>query len=287
MNLLAPAKINVGLRLLGRRDDGYHEIETFLHSLAWGDTVRVEPADGIFLEVRSAPEVPRPQSVTEIPTDSSNLAWRAAEAVTKAAGLAGVSILLEKRIPAGSGLGGGSSDAAAVLKGTLQLYGARLPSEELSRLALKVGADVPFFLVGGCALAEGIGEKLTPVEPAGDTPVVLALPPVTVSTQWAYRAANCTLTREGHYREYLLSNRGLRELCSREDMSNDLQQVAVDAHPEIAAHLAAFEDSGAYFTSMAGSGSAVYGLFDSENDAVEAARRMAAAGFCTVRTILK
>ncbi len=287
MNLPAPAKINIGLRLLCRRDDGYHEIETFLHTMVWGDDIQIEPSDGISLEVRPAADAPRPESFDKIPSDSFNLAWQAAEAVIEAAGLPGVSIFIEKRIPVGSGLGGGSSDAATVLKGTLQLYGARLEPEELQRVALELGADVSFFLEGGFALAEGVGEKLTPIEPAQGTPIVLALPPASVSTRWAYMAANCTLTRPGRYREYLLYDRELIELCSREELSNDLQKAAVDAHPEIAAHLAALNDSGTCFTSMTGSGSAVYGLFDSEKDAAEAARKLAADGFCSVRSVLQ
>jgi len=287
VNLRAPAKINIGLRLLGRRGDGYHEIETFLHTLAWGDDVRVERSDRISLEVRIAEDAPVKEFFDEIPSDSSNLAWRAAEAAVDAAGLQGVSIVLEKRIPPGSGLGGGSSDAAAVLKGTLQLYGARLEREELQRLALELGADVPFFLEGGFALAEGIGEKLTPIETAAGIPVLLAFPPVSVSTQWAYREANCTLTRRGLYREYQSSYRGLIEMCSWEEIGNDLQIAVADAHPVIAAHLAALDESGTCFSSMTGSGSAVYGLFDSDNDAVEAARKMAAGGLCAVKTVLQ
>ncbi len=291
MKFRAPAKINIGLRLLRRLESGYHEIETFLHTLDWGDEVELEPSEGIKLDIRVADDAPRPDSFSEIPSDSSNLAWQAAEALLEACGLPGVSITIIKRIPPGSGLGGGSSNAATVLMGMLELYNLQSESLELGETALKLGADVPFFLKGGFALAEGVGENLTHIEPAASSPVIVTFPPVRISTEWAYGESNCTLTRTGHFREYLSSCRGLIEMCSRQELVhelvNDLQITAVEAHPVIAVHIAALNESGARFVSMTGSGSSVYGLFDNEVDAVAAAGNLAADGFSTVRTILQ
>lgn len=287
MKFHAPAKINIGLRLLRRLENGYHEIETFLHTLGWGDEVELEPSEGIKLDIRVADDAPRPDSFSEIPTDSSNLAWQAAGALLETCGLPGVSITIIKRIPPGSGLGGGSSNAATVLMGMLELYNLQSESLELSETALKLGADVPFFLKGGFALAEGVGEYLTHIEPEASLPVIVTFPTVRISTEWAYGESNCTLTRTGHFREYQSSCRGLIEMCSRQELVNDLQITAVKAHPEIAVHIAALNESGARFVSMTGSGSAVYGLFDNEVDAVAAAENLAADGFSTVKTILQ
>ena len=204
-----------------------------------------------------------------------------------ATGLPGVSITIIKRIPPGSGLGGGSSNAATVLTGILELYNLQSESLEIDEIALKLGADVPFFLKGGFALAEGVGENLTHIEPAASLPVILTFPPVGISTEWAYGESNCTLTRTGQFREYQSSYRGLIEMCSRQELVNDLQITAVEAHPEIAVHIAALNKSEARFVSMTGSGSAVYGLFDNDVDAVTAAGNLAADGFSTVRTILQ
>ncbi len=287
MKFRAQAKINIGLRLLRRLESGYHEIETFLHTLDWGDEVVLEPSEGIKLDIRVADDAPRPDSFSEIPGDSSNLAWQAAEALSEAGGLPGVSITIIKRIPPGTGLGGGSSNAATVLTGMLELYNLQSESLELGEIALKLGADVSFFLKGGYALAEGVGEKLTRIEPAAGLPVIVTFPPVRISTEWAYGESNCTLTRTGQYREYHSSYRGLIEMCSRQELVNDLQITAVEAHPEIAVHIAALNESGARFVSMTGSGSAVYGLFDNDVDAVAAAGSLAADDITTVRTILQ
>lgn len=283
----APAKINIGLRLLKRREDGFHEIETIFHTLAWGDDLTLRPAEGISLEVRPAPDAPLPGSVSGIPADSNNLAWLAAERVVEAAGLPGVSVLLEKRIPPGAGLGGGSSDAAAVLKGTLELYGERYPEDRLREMALELGADVPFFLDGGCSLAGGVGEEITRLAPVTGVPVILILLPVAVSTPWAYGAAQYTLTREPKYRDYLNSCSDILELASRGDLENDLQEAVVEAHPEIAGNLAVLRASGAMYASMTGSGSAVYGLFETGSDAAGIARHFAAEDFITIETVLR
>ncbi len=282
----APAKVNLGLRLLRRREDGYHEIETFFHTLRWGDELVLERARGVHLELREAPDNPLPGSTAGVPPGAGNLAWRAAEAVMAETGCPGVRIQLSKRVPPGTGLGGGSSDAAAVLKGLPTLYGIPLALERQHELALRLGADVPFFLVGGCALALGVGERLEPVEPAPGTPVVLAFPPAAVATAAAYRAANYSLTRPPEFPEYVKSHKGIRGIWSQVGLVNDLEAAVLPERPDIAALIEALRSTDATLVSMSGSGSAVFGLFEEPDRAEAAARTLTAAGITTVRTEL-
>lgn len=286
MKRFAPAKVNLGLRLLARRPDGYHEIETILHTLDWGDDVFLEPSEGISLEVIASPGAPFPERISTIAADASNLAWRAAAAALEALHLPGVTLRLEKRIPPGTGLGGGSSNAAAVLLGVAELYGVEFGGDTAAVLARRLGADVAFFLRGGCALAGGIGDRLTQIEPASGTAVVIAFPPEAVSTSWAYQAANYLLTRSGEYEDYLKGIGGVMKLCSLDMLSNDLEPAVVSAHPAIAEHLSALRQTDPFFVSLTGSGSAVYGLYDDAAAADEACRRLAAMGVEAVRTTL-
>ena len=286
MKRSAPAKINLGLRLLHRRSDGFHELETFLHTLEWGDDLELEAAGDIGLHVVVAPDAPHPEFTTNIPRDDRNLAWKAAGAVLREIEAPGVHIRLTKRIPPGAGLGGGSSDAAAVIAAVPALYGVDLPRDRVLELAASLGADVPFFIDGGCSLAEGIGQKLTAVKPLADTPVVLLFPPVMVSTPEAYEAANYGLTRSGTYRDYLHSVEGDLHSGALDGLTNDLEQAVTSANPEIAEHLSALEQTGPFYFSMTGSGSAVYGLYDDRNVAERACRRLTAEGAKAVLTRL-
>ena len=286
MKITAPAKINLGLRLLRRRPDGFHELETFLHTLDWGDDLDLEAAPEIGLHVEAAPDAPRPEFIAHIPPDERNLAWKAAVAVLQEIDAPGVRIRLTKRIPPGAGLGGGSSDAAAVIAAVPALYGVDLPRDRAVVLAASLGADVPFFLDGGCSLAEGIGQNLTTVKPSAGTPVVLLFPPVMVSTPQAYDAANYGLTRSGRYRDYLQFAEGGVLAGALNELTNDLEQAVVSANPEIAEHLSALEQTGPFYFSMTGSGSAVYGLYGDRNLAEEACRRLTAEGAKAVLTRL-
>lgn len=174
LEVLAPAKVNLGLSVLGRLSSGYHELHTVFAALEVGDRLWLEPApEGIELEVTGAPLAPGP----------ANLAYRAAEAYLEAAGWpGGVRIRLEKHLPLAAGLGGGSSDAAAVLRALTELYPAPL---DLPGLALRLGADVPFFLNPGLAEGRGVGERLRPLEPLG-LHLVLINPGIAISAAEAY-----------------------------------------------------------------------------------------------------
>ncbi|MFC1628026.1 4-(cytidine 5'-diphospho)-2-C-methyl-D-erythritol kinase [Gemmatimonadota bacterium] len=287
MRLTAPAKVNLGLRLLRKREDGYHEIETFFHTLAWSDELLIEPAGEITLSVVTAPDSVCPELLQEVPHDSSNLVWKAAILLGERLDMSGVSVTLIKRIPPGAGLGGGSSDAAAALKGMIDLFELNVSDEELLNMAVDLGADVPFLLSGGCALAEGIGETLTAVSPVAEVPALILLHPFMVSTQWAYRSAGLSEEKTACYGGYLAEKGDMADILSSIDLRNDLEEPVIKAYPEIIDSLSALRDSGAFFVSMTGSGSAVFGLFHSDDDAAEAARNLVDGGFSVIETVLR
>ena len=185
MKLPAPAKLNLSLDILGRREDGYHELSMVMLS--------VSLCDGIELNLTPKPGVLFSCSDPDVPGGEKNTACRAAALFLERAGLAettGVQIFLEKRIPSQAGMGGGSADAAAVLRGLNELTGFPLPEEDLFELGLQVGADVPFCLAGGVKLAQGVGERLSPAPELPPCAIVVCKPPVGVSTAEAFRRAD-------------------------------------------------------------------------------------------------
>lgn len=175
LELRAPAKLNLFLEVLGKRPDGYHELDSVFAEVDLADTVRLAPAAGISLTVEGG----------DAPAGPANLAWRAAEALG-----VGAEIHLVKRIPAGAGLGGGSSDAAAVLRGLAQLYGI---GTDLAGPARALGADVPFFLTGGTARCRGIGEQVEPVAGGAGRRFILLTPKVSMQTTSVFRALDAGL----------------------------------------------------------------------------------------------
>ncbi|MGH9320491.1 MAG: 4-(cytidine 5'-diphospho)-2-C-methyl-D-erythritol kinase, partial [Vicinamibacteria bacterium] len=178
------AKINLGLEVLRRREDGYHEIRTILQTIDFCDELNFEDSDG---EIRLAVDA------KGVPTGPENLVHRAARGLAEAAGYCGGCVIhLEKRVPPGRGLGGGSSDAAAALLALDRLWGTRAPLEDLHRLAAGIGMDVPFFLYGGAALALGRGDEIHPLDRSFDFPIVLILPEFSISTAAAYGSLRLT-----------------------------------------------------------------------------------------------
>ncbi len=265
----AYAKINLGLRVLHKRKDGYHEIETILHRVNPYDELFFEPSGTISMECTSP----------DLPTDERNLCIRAAMLLRATMGIEdGVHIHLRKNIPAGSGLGGGSSDAAACLRGLPGFWRQPLPSSTLMQVAASLGSDVPFFMNDGTALATGRGEKL---EYFGfDLPhwILLVHPKVHVSTSWAYGALNLPSTppvvppRES-LKDILHDHAGdpasLRDL-----LANDFEPVVGAAHPDILRLKETLYAHGGTFAQMSGSGSAVYAFFPSEAAATDARNAM-------------
>jgi len=260
MTVRAYAKINLGLRILRKRTDGYHDIETIFHQIDSYDTIQLtETTSGIVLESNSA----------ALPTDSSNLCVRAAQLLQDISHVNdGVRISLTKNIPVGAGLGGGSSDAAATLKGLVNLWGLALRNHELKKIALNIGSDVPFFLEGGTAFATGRGDNLEHVPFELPYWILVATPPVQVSTSWAYSQIQ-TCTSTGGLRAAVDNTKLLPGL-----LTNDLEEVVFKVYPEVSNLKKIMYDLGAESALMSGSGSSVFGLFQEEDSANIAALKL-------------
>ncbi len=248
----SPAKINLYLEVLRRRPDGYHEIETVMQLVDLCDTVRIAPGErGIHLSVSGA----------ELPEGSGNLAYRAAELLLKSAGVdVGLEIHLEKRIPVAAGLGGGSSNAAAVLAGVNHLLGLKWSKAALTELGAALGSDVPFFFSDGLALATGRGEKLASLEPWAPQWLVLGNPGVAVSTAWAYHEASSKLT-EWQGRDTIQSSiRHGRLPWPPRWAFNRLEEVVLPHRPEIQALKLLLQQGGGNPVLMSGSGASVFAV---------------------------
>lgn len=260
----APAKLNLMLHILGRRPDGYHEIDSVMIPVSLYDEVRVavrasRGRSRVRLTVRGA--------TRGVPRDGRNLAVRAAQAFLEATGAsAAVSIVLEKAIPPASGLGGGSSDAAAVLRALCALQPGVIPRHRLLEIAARIGADVPFFLRGRPARVGGIGEIVRPFRGRILPWFVVAVPRPGVSTAAAYRALR--LTREG------ASSRLRRFRHSVSYRVNDLETAVIPRRPDIGRLKGYLQEAGARTALMSGSGSAVFGAFATQKRARAAAARL-------------
>lgn len=264
VRLLAPAKLNLGLQLLARRVDGYHEIETVFLPLRLFDRLEIErtPEPGIGLEVLGA----------DLPVDDENLAVRATRLACAATGLKpALRLRLEKRIPVAAGLGGGSSDAAAAILGVEQLSGVSLCAQTRAALALELGADVPFFLCPMPSVGRGVGERLERLVDIPEMWWLLICFDFPVSTAWAYREASSELTlpRDGSSIAALSGPSGVFS-----SLRNDLETVTSRRHPEIRAAEEALEGVRAMATGMSGSGPTVFGRFESEQVARRAAEAL-------------
>ena len=250
MSLLAPAKVNLRLKVLGRRPDGYHDLQMVMVPLDLADELEVERVDG-GIEIRS--------DSTAVPADRSNILWKAAEALKERSQKDfGIRIFLKKKIPVAAGLGGGSSDAAALLKGISEAFDLGLSAPDLREVAVKLGADVPFFLTAGPQIAEGIGEKLTPIK-IPPLWIVLINPGFPVATADVYRWYD-EKRGEGEVRPALTMKKGGASLPPLE---NDLEAVVIPRYPVLAEMKELLSRSGALGTLMSGSGPTVFGLFES------------------------
>lgn len=267
MECRACAKLNLYLDITGILPDGYHGLRSVMQSIDLYDTVKVEPADTIRLTVDKK----------YIPTDERNTAFKAAKAFFEATGIqGGAEISIRKIIPVGAGMAGGSADAAAVLNLLNILYGMPLSAEELSAVALKVGADVPFCLEGGTMLAEGKGEKLTPLPRLAKCFFVVVKPDFSVSTKDAYKMYD---EQGGDCPDVdgilsALKQRNIRQVCA--SMGNDLERCIASRHPDINEIKDKLLGLGAIGAMMTGSGSAVFGVFEDMAQAQKAADEMRA-----------
>lgn len=263
--LRTAAKVNLTLEVLGKRADGYHEIATVMQAVDLSDRITLDDADD--LELRS--------TSVEVPTDGRNLALRAAAALREAAGLGqGVRIGLDKRIPVAAGLGGGSTDAAAVLLGLNRLWSLRWPLERLDDVAASLGSDVPFFLRGGAALATGRGEKVEPLQ-GRSLALVLVNPRFPASTAEMYGRLTPAMYSDGTATRALA--RSLRRGPARVAASlyNGMEAVASGVFPQIPRMRAALLAAGALGALMSGSGPTVFGVARSHEQARQIRARVA------------
>ncbi|MBN2373418.1 4-(cytidine 5'-diphospho)-2-C-methyl-D-erythritol kinase [bacterium] len=263
VNIKAPAKINLGLNIIGKRTDGYHLIETFFQAVDLYDELCLSPEDsGVHLICDD----------TDLEIDAGNLAYKAAKKLLEyAAYPKGVRIHLNKHIPVGAGLGGGSSDAAATLKGLLQLYQLDITEADLRKIAGSLGADVPFFLNGPAAFGYGIGDILELSPPLPPFWVVIVKPGFSISTAWAYNKYDSRLTKSRNkikILKYAIKTADPQRIGKA--IFNDLESVCLADFPELIAIKDVLTGLGACGALMSGSGSAVFGLFTDPGQAKEA-----------------
>ncbi|MDF1525494.1 MAG: 4-(cytidine 5'-diphospho)-2-C-methyl-D-erythritol kinase [bacterium] len=274
IRLLAPAKVNLTLRVLGRREDGYHEIESLVQ--------KISLYDRITLSERGEPGIHLTCSDPSLPTGPDNLAYLAAQLIMEDSQTRekGISIHLDKAIPHGAGLGGGSSDAASVLMGLNTLWKLSRTREELAEFAQKIGSDVPLFLHPSPSLITGRGEKIEPSPILINATYVVVSPEFSVSTQWAY--SNFRLTKEPD--KYTLSglHRTEKEALPPDQwqnlLINDLEEAVTTRHPEIGRCKEDLLRAGASASLMSGSGSTVFGLFEDRQTAEKAVAHLMEGG---------
>jgi len=281
----APAKLNLSLGVVARREDGFHEIDSLMVAVTLCDTLRVRSRDDgqcslrVQFGGRLASEAGQPLA-RDVPEDDRNLAVRAAKALAAAAGIAGgLDVELVKRIPSQAGLGGGSSDAAAVLLAASRVWGLSLSHAELVDIAAGLGSDVPWFLTGGGGIATGRGEQIEPVSGLPAWPVVIAVPAEGLSTAAVY--AGCTPEPEQVGRSHDLA-RVMRAGQFAEAVSlmhNTLQAAAEAASPAVRQLLESMQKAGAYRPRVTGSGSGCFAVARTAAEAHAIAARLAAEGW--------
>ena len=266
MGLKAHGKINLGLDVLRRREDGYHEVKMVMQTVGLFDSVdlRINGRGGIHVET----------NLSYLPNNENNLVWKAANLLMEEFGIReGVEIRLRKFIPVSAGMAGGSSDAAAVLFGLNRMFGLGLDMEELKKRGVKLGADVPYCLMRGTALSEGSGEILPPLPPGPQCRVLLAKPNINVSTKWVYENLHANDLRPEDHPDIdglvdAIRAGDLREMAGK--FGNVLELVTEKRYPVIGDIKQAMLRCGAINAMMSGSGPTVFGLFENESDAKKA-----------------
>lgn len=262
ITLRSYAKINIGLNIISRRGDGYHNIETILQ--------QIDLCDSMTLKKSRCPDITVLCHHPAVPDGPQNICYRAVKLMQEATGVDdGVVIEIDKRIPVAAGLGGGSSNAAAVMQGLQDLWRIRLDKPTIATIAAKLGADVLFFVAGGTALASGVGEILTPMTLPQQFVCVLIYPNIEISTTWAFKNFNFSLTKikKSVKLAHFFSNEN--DLYrSKNLICNDLEEVVFQSYPMLAELKDSFYAEGAFYAAMSGSGSTIYGLFQDFERAV-------------------
>lgn len=262
----AYAKINLGLDVIRRREDGYHEVKMIMQTVSLYDVLTFEKA---------AAGITVTTDKDELPGDENNLVYKAAKLLTETYRVKeGVRIELRKNIPMAAGMAGGSTDAAAVFHGMNELFGLGMTEQEMCGLAVKIGADVPYCIQGGTALAEGIGEILTKLPDLPDCPLLIAKPDIEVSTKYVYENLHAEELRRHPDMD------GMRKAAENGDlagitkrMENVLEMVTIEKYPVIREIKDFMKGNGARNALMSGSGPTVFGVYESEEKA-EAARKL-------------
>lgn len=263
----APAKINLGLDVLGVLPNGYHEVKMVMQTVGIYDVLTFEKAtEGIVITTDSG----------ELPTGEDNLIYKAAKLLFERYNVAeGVRIHLEKHIPIAAGMAGGSTDAAATLKGVNELFELGCDEETLKEIGVKIGADVPYCVMGGTALAEGIGEKLTALTPAPSCHLLVAKPDINVSTKYVYEHLDALESYDHPDIDGMVAAIEAGDLAGVvERMDNVLQDVTIPAHPIIETIKERMKELGAVESMMSGSGPTVFGIFTDEEKARKAYGQM-------------
>ena len=262
LQLKSPAKVNLRLEILKRREDGYHELRTLMQKISLRDTLSVSLEKG--KEISITTDHP------DLPLGKRNLVYQAAQRILKKSEYkGGLHIHISKKIPLGAGLGGGSSNAATTLRALNQILERGLPTKELMNMGLSIGADVPFFLMEGAAVATGIGERVKKIE-LSDLWFILINPNFEVSTRWAYQ--NFVLTkRHFHFnlRGFVKTPEGISRL-----LWNDLEGVVSYKYPQIEEMKKMLFSAGALGALMTGSGPTVFGIFSGKREAERAFKKL-------------
>jgi len=259
VRLYAPAKVNFRLDVLSRRPDGYHELRMIMQRIDLCDEIEISLHQGAGISLSCLHPY--------IPQDKRNIVWKAAAEILNCFGKdVGIKIQMKKNIPVGAGLGGGSSDAATTLMGLNDLLGTGLTDQQITSIGLKLGADVPFFIFKNAAVAEGIGDRLSPLEHIPKLWLLLVNPGIHVSTSWVYQNLNLTSEKVAAKLPFLYKSAA--DVCSI--LSNDLEPVTLRRYPIIQEIKNKLLAAGADGTLMSGSGSTVFAVFSTESAANEA-----------------
>lgn len=272
LELKALGKVNLGLDILGKKENGYHEVRMVMQT--------VYLYDRVILERNRTPGITIETNLKFLPVNENNIAYKAADLIRKEFGISeGIKIILDKHIPVAAGMAGGSANAAAVLFGMNRMYGLGLSEEELKIRGVGLGADVPYCIMRGTVLAEGIGEKLTPLPPIPKCYVLIAKPPLSASTETVYEKYDAL--EEINHPDIDGIIRGLVRADIRQaaaSMGNVLEQVMLKEYLIIGRIKQTMLDFGAMGALMSGSGPTVFGLFDSRSAAKAAAKKIKSRG---------
>ncbi len=264
IKLKARAKINLSLDVVRRREDGYHEVRMIMQTINLYDKLEIKKTNEPGIQITT--------NSSFLPTNENNLVYKAADLLKKEFQIQdGISIHLQKFIPVAAGMAGGSSDAAAVLYGVNRLFDLKLSKKELQERGVKIGADVPYCIMRGTALAEGIGEKLTKLPPAPNCYVLIAKPGISVSTKFVYENLHANELKyhpdvDGMMEQMKAGN--LQGMAQK--MGNVLETVTIKEYPVIEDIKNAMKENGAINAMMSGSGPTVFGLFETEEAAKQA-----------------